>query len=107
VQSSFPSEPAVQAVVRGNPDRFHARERERRAVAGFPVGAPVFRVVGTEGLATALDEYRPITALVTSLGGRTVCLLALEPGRVSAFGAAMRRLAATGVVERVEADPHI
>ena len=107
VQSSSPSEPAVQALVRGNPDRFHARERERREAAGFPVGAPVFRVVGTEELEPAIDEHRPITALTTSLGGRTVCLLALEPGRVPAFGAAMRRLASTGVVERVEAEPHI
>ena len=97
----------MQAVVRGNPDRFHARERERRAAAGFPVGAPVFRVVGTDALEAAIEEHRPITALTTSLEGRTVCLLALEPGRVPAFGAAMRRLASTGVVERVEAEPHI
>jgi hypothetical protein len=34
-------------------------------------------------------------------------LLALEPERVSTFGAAMRRLAAAGIVERVEAEPHI
>jgi primosomal protein N' (replication factor Y) len=107
VQSSLPSDPAVQAVVRGNPDRFHVRERERRAAAGFPVGAPVFRVVGTDALETAITEHRPITALTTSLEGRTVCLLALDPGRVPAFGAAMRRLASTGVVERVEAEPHI
>jgi hypothetical protein len=34
-------------------------------------------------------------------------LLALEPGRVRAFSAAMRRLAVAGTVERVEAEPHI
>jgi hypothetical protein len=34
-------------------------------------------------------------------------LLALEPDRVPAFGEAMRRLAVTGVVERVEAEPHL
>jgi hypothetical protein len=34
-------------------------------------------------------------------------LLALEPGRLPAFGTAMRSLAAAGVVERVEAEPHI
>jgi hypothetical protein len=107
VQSSHPSDPAVQALVRGNPDRFHARERARRAAAGFPVGAPVFRVVGTDALAAAIRGHAPITELTTSLGGRTVCLLALEPGRVPAFGAAMRSLAAAGVVERVEAEPHI
>jgi primosomal protein N' (replication factor Y) (superfamily II helicase) len=107
VQSSHPSDAAVQALVRGNPDRFHERERERRRAAGFPVGAPVFRVIGTEPLEAALAEHDPITALVTSLEGRTVCLLALKPGRVAAFGAAMRTLAAAGVVERVEAEPHI
>ncbi len=107
VQSSHPSDPTVQALVRGNPDRFHARERERRTAAGFPVGAPVFRVVGTDQLEAAIQHHRPITALTTSLGGRTVCLLALEPAGVAAFGAAMRALAATGIVERVEAEPHI
>jgi len=107
VQTSHPGDPAVQALVRGSPDRFHERERERRAAAGFPVGAAVFRVIGTDALEHALAEHRPITSLVTSLAGRTVCLLALEPDRVPAFGDAMRRLAAAGVVERVEAEPHL
>jgi hypothetical protein len=107
VQTAHPSDPGVQALVRGSPDRFHERERERRAAAGFPVGAAVFRVIGIDALEDALAEHHPITSLVTSLGGRTVCLLALEPDRVPAFGEAMRRLAAAGVVERVEAEPHL
>jgi len=107
VQTAHPGDPAVQALVRGSPDRFHQRERDRREAAGFPVGAAVFRVIGTEALEGALAEHHPITSLVTSLGGRTVCLLALEPDRVPAFGDAMRRLAAAGVVERVEAEPHL
>jgi primosomal protein N' (replication factor Y) (superfamily II helicase) len=107
VQSSRPGDPAVQALVRGNPDRFQVQERDRRAAAGFPVGAAIFRVIGTEELGAAIATHRPITELTTSLGGRTVCLLALDPDRVPAFGATMRRLAATGVVERVEAEPHI
>jgi len=107
VQSSHPADPAVQALVRGNPDRFLARERARRAAAGFPVGSPVFRVVGTDELETAIREHEPISALTTSLAGRTVCLLALKPDRLPAFGAAMRSLSAVGVVERVEAEPHI
>ncbi len=107
VQSSHPSDPAVQALVRGNADRFHARERARRAVSGFPVGAPVFRVVGSAELPPAIEAHEPRTALTTTLGGRTVCLLALDPDRVPAFGRAMRALAASGVVERVEAEPHI
>ena len=107
VQSSTPGDPAVQALVRGDAERFHQRERDRRAAAGFPVGAPVFRVVGNDRMPPELEANRPITLLTTSLEGRTVCLLALEPGTVPAFGATMRRLAALGVVERVEAEPHI
>ncbi len=107
VQTAHPGDPAVQALVRGRPDRFHERERARRAAAGFPVGAPVFRVIGTGEVEREVASHDPITSLVTSLGGRTVCLLALEPDRVAAFGDAMRRLAAAGVVERVEAEPHL
>jgi len=107
VQSSHPADPAVQALVRGNPDRFLAREREQRAAAGFPVGAPVFRVIGGDGLETALAEHEPLTSLVTTLGDRTICLLALEAGRVPDFSRAMRYLAIEGVVERVEAEPHL
>jgi primosomal protein N' (replication factor Y) len=107
VQASHPSDPGVQALVRGTPDRFLQRERERRTAAGFPVGAPVFRLVGTAALERELDAFEPITSLVSSLGDRTVCLLALEPGRVASFGVAMRELAVRGVVERVEAEPHL
>jgi primosomal protein N' (replication factor Y) len=107
VQSAHPSDPAVQALVRGNADRFHARERERRAATGFPVGAAVFRVVGTEDVEAAVAVHEPISLLATGIGGRTVCLLALDLTRVPAFGAAMRSLAAAGVVERVEAEPHV
>jgi primosomal protein N' (replication factor Y) len=107
VQSAHPSDPAVQALVRGNADRFHARERERRAAAGFPVGAAVFRVVGTEALEDVVRALEPVSLLTTTLAGRTVCLLALDLARVAAFGETMRQLAAAGVVERVEAEPHI
>jgi hypothetical protein len=107
VHATEASDPMIQAVVRGNPDRFLAREREARAAAGFPAGMPVFRVVGDERLAAAIPPLGAETSLVTSLEDRTVCLLALAPGRLPAFGAAMRQLAADGVVERVEAEPHL
>ncbi|HEX6844935.1 MAG TPA: hypothetical protein VF235_07470 [Actinomycetota bacterium] len=107
IVASQANDPAIQALVRGNPDRFHAREAARRALAGFPVGAPVFRVVGDPRLARAVDDLGALTALVSGLGERTVCLLAFDPARVPAFGAAMRSLAADGVVERVEAEPHL
>jgi hypothetical protein len=107
VQTEDPADPAVQALVRGNPDRFHERERERRAEIGFPVGFPAFRILGDDRLSVALRDVRARTSLVSALGRRTVCLLALEPDEVPAFGSLMRELAARGVVERVEAEPHL
>jgi primosomal protein N' (replication factor Y) len=107
VQSSHPADPAVQALVRGNPDRLLARERELRAAAGFPIGAPVFRVTGGRGLEEAIAEHRPLTSLVTARGDRTTCLVVLASDRVPDFGRSMRELAERGVVERVEAEPHL
>ncbi len=107
VQSSQAGDAAVQALVRGNPARFHDRELRRRRDAGFPVGAPVFRVAGDETVAERVAELDPITQLVSAVGDRTVCLVALEPAAVARFGDAMRDLAAAGVVDRVEAEPHL
>jgi primosomal protein N' len=107
VQASAPGDPIVQALVRGNPDRFHADERRRRLEAGLPVGAAVFRITGSAEVETELRAFEPSTLLVTSLEGRTVCLLALDPGRVPAFGKRIRELATDGVVDRVEAEPHL
>ena len=113
VQSSTPSDPAIQALVRGNPDRFHASEATRRAEAGFPVGAAVFRVGGDEKLEGHLATLDPITLLsapsLASTGGSegTICLLALRPDRIREFGAMARDLAAQGIVSRVEAEPHL
>jgi primosomal protein N' len=108
VQASDPSDAAVQALVRGRADRFHERERARRADAGFPVGAAVFRVRGDDRLAEQLAARDPITLLVAGgAGAPTVCLLAVAADRVEAFGRAIRDLAVEGVVDRVEADPHL
>jgi primosomal protein N' (replication factor Y) len=107
VQASTPGDPIVQALVRGNPDRFHAEETRRRSEAGLPVGAAVFRVAGSVDLEAELRSFDPITLLVSASGGRTVCLLALDPERVSALGTRLHELAADGVVDRVEAEPHL
>ena len=107
VQADRPGDPAIQALVRGNPDRFHADEGARRAAAGFPVGSAVFRIVGSDALEALLADVDPITMLVSSVGEQTVCLLALEPGRVDGFGRTIRDLAARDIVERVEAEPHL
>jgi primosomal protein N' (replication factor Y) len=107
VQSSHAGDPAVQALVKGKPDRFHADEAARRDAAGFPVGSAVFRIAGNGDLEPALRRFDPITLLVTGLGDQTICLLALDPGMVPAFGRAIRELAARDVVSRVEAEPHL
>ena len=73
----------------------------------MPVGAAVFRVTGAARTEKEVDAFGPRTLLVTSAGDRTVCLLALDPERVGAFGARLRELAADGVVDRVEAEPHL
>ena len=107
IQASVPGDPIVQALVRGNPDRFHADERGRRDEAGLPVGAAVFRVTGSAHVEAELRAFEPSTLLVSSAEGGTVCLLALDPGRVPALGLRLRELATEGVVDRVEADPHL
>jgi primosomal protein N' (replication factor Y) len=107
VQTRRPSDPAVQALVTGRPERFHRAELARRAEAGFPVGHPVFRVTGGPELEEHLRALRPTTLLVSGAGEATVCLLALEPGAVGTFRRTVRALAERGVVKRVEAEPHL
>ena len=107
VQTRHPNDPAVQALVSGNPERFYRTELAQREEAGFPPGWPVFRVAGTADVVGELEELRPRTLLVSAAGDQTVCLVALDPGGVSAFGGAMRALAERGVVARVEAEPHL
>jgi len=107
VQADHPNDPAVQALVRGNPGRFLADEAGRRKAAGFPVGSAVFRVAGSAELEAELAGVRPITMLTSSVGEQTVCLLALDPDRVSGFGRVVRELATRDVVTRVEAEPHL
>jgi len=107
VQTRSPNDPAVQALVTGNPERFFRVEIPRREGAGFPAGAPVFRVVGSAGLEEELRGLSPVTLLVSAREDQTVCLLAIDPGAVEAFGRAMRGLAERDVVTRVEAEPHL
>lgn len=107
VQTNSANDPAVQALVSGRPDRFHRTEAQRRAAAGFPVGAPVFRVAGDERLEHELRACPHRTLLVSTADEATICLVALDREDVPRFGASMRRLAADGVVARVEAEPHL
>jgi primosomal protein N' (replication factor Y) len=107
VQATRTGDPAVQALVTGNPERFSRAEAARRERAGFPVGFPVFRVTGPPGLAEAIEATAPATLLTSSAGGETVCLVAVRPEAVSAFGRTIRELAEAGTVARVEAEPHL
>jgi primosomal protein N' (replication factor Y) len=108
VQTSRPNDPAVQALVSGNPDRFLRVEIPRRSDAGFPPGAPVFRITGSTELESELRALDPTTLLAApGAEGETVCLLAIDPKRVAAFAAAVRNLAVRGTVTRVEAEPHL
>lgn len=107
VQSKHSSEPVIQALVAGNPERFHRAQDERRRQAGFPIGFPVFRVVGDESLAGELEGLLPETLLTTTAGDETICLVTLAPDRLPVFGRTMRTLSQSGVVSRVEAEPHI
>ena len=47
------------------------------------------------------------TLLSAGADEATVCLLALDPSDLPAFGREVRRLASRGVVTRVEAEPHL
>jgi primosomal protein N' (replication factor Y) (superfamily II helicase) len=107
VQTTHPNDPAVQALVVGKPDRFARTERTRLEEAGFPVGAPVFRVVGGVELEAELGALPHRTMLVSSDGEHTLCLVALDPNDLRAFGDGVRRLAERGIVSRVEAEPHL
>jgi primosomal protein N' (replication factor Y) (superfamily II helicase) len=107
VQTDAPNDPAVQALVSGRPDRFRRAEAPRRAEAGFAVGSPVFRVTGGAELDRELAALEPETLLSSNVGGATICLVALDAASVPGFGAEMRRLAAAGIVTRVEAEPHL
>jgi primosomal protein N' (replication factor Y) len=107
VQTTSSNDPAIQALVMARPDRFHRSEAARRTEAGFPAGAPVFRIAGTDELESELAAVPHRTLLSTGAEGATVCLLVLDPSDLPAFGRAVRGLAERGVVTRVEAEPHL
>ena len=107
VQTNRPGDPDIQALVQGNPMRHYRAELQRRAAAGFPVGYPVFRVTGRPGLRAALDGTAPHHVLATTLGEQTVCLVTVRPEGLGVFGRVVRELVDSGIVSRVEAEPHL
>ena len=107
VQATTPNDPMVQALVQGNPERFHRTELPRREQAGFPAGFPVFRVTGSADLPAALERLSPVAMLVSGAEDERVCLLTVRPEAVATFGRRARQLAERGVVARVDAEPHL
>jgi primosomal protein N' (replication factor Y) len=105
-----PGEPAIQALVRWEPVPFLLGEAGRRAEAGFPPGRAVFRLgspLPPEQLRTALAASGARTALATSAGSSTLCLVTVGPESQARFREAIVDLATTGSVERVEAEPNL
>ena len=84
------------------------RRRAEASARGRPPGRRgCLRITGTADVEAELRAFEPSTLLVSSVEDRTVCLLALDPGRVPALGMRIRELATDGVVDRVEAEPHL
>jgi primosomal protein N' len=106
-QTRRPGHPAVQALVRWDPDLFLRSEAISRRQAGFPAGAAVFRIEGSSRLEASLREAEPETLLATEAGDRTVCLVVVQLPRLSAFRGRVVALAGDGVVTRVEAEPQL
>lgn len=109
VQTRHPGHPAVQALVRWEPEPFLLREARARSEAGFPPGHPVFRVIGSAALPEALEAAPGPPRVIDVPGpeGRTVCLVTIRPEDVAAFRDHVVGLAVDGTVERVEAEPHL
>lgn len=106
-QTRHPGHPALQALIRWDPEPFLRSEAAARTEAGFPPNHPVFRIEGSGSLPDGLREAAPETLLATAAGTGTVCLVAVHPGRLAAFRERVLRLAAEGAVSRVEAEPQL
>jgi primosomal protein N' (replication factor Y) (superfamily II helicase) len=106
-QTRRAAHPAVQALVRWEPEPFLRAEAAGRTAAGFPPEAGVFRIEGSRRLAEALAGAPHHTLLATAATGGTVCLVAVRPGDIPAFRRRVAGLAADGVVTRVEAEPQL
>ena len=101
--------PAIQALVRGNPDRFHADEAARGRRRGSRSASAVFRVVGHRASSSASSRRsRPITMLVIVARESRRYACSRSTRDVSASSVALlRELAVRDVVTRVEAEPHL
>jgi primosomal protein N' (replication factor Y) len=106
-QTRRPGHPAMQSLIRWEPEIFLRADAEARSRSGFAPGHPVFRIEGTSELPGALAEAATETLLATAAGTGTVCLAAVHPERLAEFRALVLRLARDGLVVRVEAEPQL
>jgi hypothetical protein len=108
-QTRDPRSAAIQALVRWDPVPFLLGAAEERARSGFPPGHPTFRIEGAagEGLRDRLAGAGAETVLAGPARGGQVCLVAVPPGLLDAFRAAVIDLVADGAVTRVEAEPTV
>jgi primosomal protein N' (replication factor Y) len=106
-QTRHPGHPAIQALIRWEPEIFLRADAEARSQSGFAPGHPVFRIEGTSELPKALGQFVPETLLATTAGTGTVCLAAVRPERLAEFRMLVLRLASDGHVVRVEAEPQL
>ena len=106
-QTRSPGHPALQALIRWDPIPFLRQEAESRTRAGFAPGHPTFRIEGTEALPQELAGIPTETALTSPRGEGTVCLVAVRPSDLATLRETIYRLAVSGVVNRVVAEPHV
>ena len=107
MQTRHPAHPATQAVIRWDPLRFLEEEAARRTKAGFDPLRPLFRVRGDARLTESIAVAGGSILVSTSAEGATVCLASVAPDCLTQFRESVLRLAADGVVERVEAEPQV
>jgi primosomal protein N' len=110
VQTKRGGDAAVQALVRWEPVPFLLAEADRRAAAGMPSDAVLLRVsAGPDHseLPGVLEKVGASPVVTMSGDQGTVCLVSVALGEVARFGTQVRGLAAEGIVDRVEAEPHL
>jgi primosomal protein N' (replication factor Y) (superfamily II helicase) len=107
VHSRRPAHPAIQALVRWEPVPFLLAQARSRGEAGFAPGQAIFRVTGDDDLEEALRGAGATTVLTTAAEGGTLCLVAVPLKDLSPFRREIVRLASSGNVTRVEAEPQL
>lgn len=107
LQTRRPAHPAIQALIRWEPEPFLIGEARARSDAGFKPGHAIFRIVGSETLPQALGAAGAAPLITTSVAGGTLCLVAVPPDHHARFRHEVLRLATLGSVTRVEAEPQL